>query len=140
MRRRSSSDESLPIPRRHRRALIIIRDVAASLTAILAYVLAALCVGWVASMLLAPLGYVWPRFALEAAISTGLGMLASWRLTHFLFPGRSGKMIVATFAGAVAIVFLVGWNGSINGLHTGQASLLVVLAYGLFWPHRKPAR
>lgn len=104
-----------------------------------AYVLAALGAGWVVSMLLEPLGYIWPRFAIEAVISTCLGMLASWRLTNALFPSRSGEVIFATFAGAVALVSLAGGNSPINWLHAGQALLLVGLAYGLFWPHRKPA-
>ena len=106
----------------------------------MAYVVAALCVGWIVSILLTPMGYVWPRFAAEAAISTSLGMIASWRLTNVLFPNRSGKVIFATFAGLVVLVSLAGRNSSVNWLHAGQALLLVGLAYGLFWPHRRRAR
>ena len=109
------------------------------MVAIAAYVLAALCVGWVVSILLTPMGYVWPRFAAEAAISTCLGMIASWQLTNLLFPNRSGRGIFAAFAGAVALVSLAGRNNSVNWLHAGQALLLVALAYGLFWPHRRGA-
>lgn len=96
--------------------------------------------GWIVSILLTPLGYVWPRFAAEAAISTCLGMLASWRLTNALFPNRSGRVIFAAFAGVVVLVALMGRSNSLHWLQTGQALLLVGLAYGLFWPHRRPAR
>ena len=116
------------------------REIAASAVAIAAYVLTALCAGWVVSVLLAPLGYVWPRFAAEAVISTCLGMIASWRLTNVLFPDRSGRVIFAAFAGVVLLAALAGRNISPNWLHTGQALLLVGLAYGLFWPHGRPAR
>lgn len=112
----------------------------ASGVAVAAYVVAALCVGWIVSILLAPLGYVWPRFAAEAVISTCLGMIASWRLTNVLFPDRSGKVIFAAFAGVVLLAALAGWNSSPNWLHAGQALLLVGLAYGLFWPRGRPAR
>lgn len=118
----------------------IARAIAASGVAVLTYVVAALCAGWLVSILLAPLGYVWPRFAAEAAISTCLGMIASWRLTNLLFPDRSGRVIFAAFAGVVLLVVLAGGTGSPNWLHTGQALLLVGLAYGLFWPHRRAAR
>lgn len=104
------------------------------------YVLVALCAGWVVSALLAPMGYVWPRFAIEAAMSTGVGMLASRWLTNALFPDRSGKVIFATFAGAVVLISLAERNSSINWLHTGQALLLLGLAWLLFWPRRDPAR
>ncbi len=104
-----------------------------------AYVLVALCTGWVVSALLGPMGYVWPRFAIEAAMSTGVGMLASWWLTNALFAGRSGKVIFATFAGAVVLIAVAGRDSSINWLHTGQALLLVGLAWVLFWPRRDPA-
>ncbi|MNS57087.1 hypothetical protein D3C72_899640 [compost metagenome] len=104
------------------------------------YILAALCVGWVVSILLNPMGYVWPRFAIEAAISTALGMMASWRLTNALFPRRSGKVVFAAFAGVVLLVSLAGRSNSVNWLHTAQALLLVGLAYALFWPHRTRAR
>lgn len=86
------------------------------------------------------MGYVWPRFAAEATISTGLGMIASWRLTNLLFPNRSGKWIVAGFIGVVILASLASLNNATNWLHTGQALLLVGLAYGLFWPHRSPPR
>ncbi|QYF87005.1 hypothetical protein [Brevundimonas sp. PAMC22021] len=102
--------------------------------------MAALCVGWPVSILLEPMGYDRPRFAAEAAISTCLGTIASWRLTNALFPSRPGKWIFAAFAGVVALVSLAGGNNSANWLHTGQALLLVGLAYALFWPHRRPAR
>lgn len=116
---------------------VIAHQILASVGAIATYVVAALLVGWVVSMLLAPMGYDWPRFAAEAAISTGLGMIASWRLTNVLFPHRSGRWIFAAFAGVVALVFLAGWNSAVNWLHTAQALFLVGLAYGLFWPHRR---
>ena len=120
--------------------MTVARQIAASAVAVVAYVVAALCAGWFLSILLAPLGYVWPRFAAEAAISTCLGMIASWRLTNVLFPDRSGRVIFAAFVGVVLLVVLAGGNSSPNWLHTGQALLLVGLAYGLFWPHRRPAR
>jgi hypothetical protein len=122
------------------KGLAVARHVVASGIAVAAYVVAALCTGWLVSSLLAPLGYVWPRFAAEAAISTGLGMIVSWRLTNVLFPDRSGKVIVAAFVGVVLLAVLAGRNSPANWLHTGQALLLVGLAYGLFWPHRSPAR
>ena len=121
------------------RSSALAREIAASVVAVTAYVIAALCVGWVVSIMLRPMGYDWPRFAAEAAISTFLGMIASWRLTNVLFPDRSGRGIFAAFAGVVALVSLAGGTHSVNWLHTGQALLLVGLAYGLFWPHRKPA-
>ena len=105
----------------------------------MAYVIAALCVGWLVSILLQPMGYVWLRFAAEAAISTGIGMIASWRLTNALFPNRSGKWVVAVFVAAVALVSLAAPAGAPNWLQTGQALLLVGLAFGLFWPRRRPA-
>lgn len=86
------------------------------------------------------MGYAWPRFAVEAAISTCLGMIVSWRLTKVLFPNRSGKVIFAAFAGVVVLVSLAGRNNALNWLHTAQALLLIALAYGLFWPHRRQAR
>ncbi|AYG93790.1 hypothetical protein D8I30_00295 [Brevundimonas naejangsanensis] len=122
------------------RSLAVARDIAASVVAMAAYILAALCVGWVVSILLKPMGYVWPRFAIGAAISTCLGMIASWRLTNALFPRRSGKAIFAAFAGVVLLVSLTGRSNAVNWLHTGQALLLVGLAYGLFWPHRRRSR
>jgi hypothetical protein len=85
------------------------------------------------------MGYVWPRFAIEAAVSTCLGMIASWRLTNALLPKRSGKAVFLGFGGVVLLVFLSGLGTTVNWLHTGQAILLVGLAYGLFWPHRKRA-
>ncbi|MBD7941691.1 hypothetical protein [Brevundimonas guildfordensis] len=105
----------------------------------MAYVIAALCVGWLVSILLQPMGYVWLRFAAEAAISTGIGMIASWRLTNALFPNRSGKWVVAAFVAAVALVSLAAPGGSPDWLQTGQALLLVGLAFGLFWPRRRLA-
>lgn len=126
-------------PRRHSRSAAA-RDAAASVVAIASYILAALCAGWVVSILLRPMGYAWPRFAIEAAISTSLGMLASWHLTNVLFPRLSGKIIFAAFAGIVLLVSLAGRSNVVNWLHTAQALLLVGLAYGLFWPRRKPAR
>lgn len=105
-----------------------------------AYVVAASGIGGVVSILLAPLAYDWPRFAAEAVISTGLGMVVSWRLTTLLFPDRSGRMIVAAFAGVVLLAVLAGASGSPNWLYTGQALLLVGLAWGLFWPRDRPAR
>ncbi|MBU2272118.1 MAG: hypothetical protein KKE52_12545 [Alphaproteobacteria bacterium] len=122
------------------RGLTIAREIAASGLAVATYVVAALCAGWIVSILLAPLGYAWPRFAAEAAISTCLGMIASWRLTNLLFPDRSGRVIFAAFAGVVLLAVLAGRNGAPNWLHTAQALLLVGLAWGLFWPHRRPAR
>jgi hypothetical protein len=113
-----------------------VRDVVASVAAVATYILAALCAGWLVSLLLDPLGYVWPRYAVEAAISTCLGMIASWRLTNALLPRRSGKVIFAAFAGVVLLVLLMGRSSSVNWLHMAQALLLVGLAYGLFWPHR----
>ena len=121
------------------RSSAVAREIAAGLVAVAAYVIAALCVGWVVSIMLRPMGYDWPSFAAEAAISTFLGMIASWRLTDVLFPDRSGRGIFAAFAGVVALVSLAGGAHAVNWLHTGQALLLVGLAYGLFWPHRKPA-
>lgn len=115
-------------------------EIAASAIALAAYVVAALCVGRVISGLLEPMGYVWTRFAAEAATSTCLGMIASWRLTSILFPNHSGKVVFATFAGVVLLVSMAGRSDSVNWLHTGQALLLVALAYGLFWPHRSRAR
>lgn len=109
------------------------------MVAVATYIVAALCVGWLASILLGPMGYVWPRFAIEAAVSTCLGMIASWGLTNVLFPRRSGKMIFAAFAGVVLLVLLLGQNDPVNWLHIAQALLLVGLAYGLFWPHGKRA-
>lgn len=114
-------------------------EVAASGTAVVAYVIAALCVGWLVSILLQPMGYVWLRFAAEAAISTCIGMIASWRLTNALFPNRLGKWVVAAFVAVVVLVSLAGRGGSSNWLHTGQVLLLVSLAFGLFWPHRRRA-
>lgn len=102
-----------------------------------AYVIAALCVGWFVSILLQPMGYVWLGFAAEAAISTCIGMIASWRLTNALFPNRSGKWVVAAFVAVVALVSLADREGSPNWLQTGQALLLVGLAFGLFWPRRR---
>jgi hypothetical protein len=118
----------------------IAREIAASAVAVAAYLVAALCAGWVVSILLAPLGYAWPRFAAQAAISTCLGMIASWRLTNVLFPDRSGRVIFGAFAGAVLLAAVAGRNSPPNWLHAGQALLLVGLAYALFWPHRRPAR
>lgn len=83
-----------------------------------------------------PIGHVWSRYAAEAAISTGLGMLAAQRLTNLLFPRRSGK---AAFAGVVAFVIRLGAADAPNWLHLGQAALLLGLAYGLFWPHWRRA-
>lgn len=119
------------------RSLVFARVIAACGVSMAAYVVAALCVGWLVSLLLGPMGYAWPRFAIEAALSTCLGMVASWRLTNALFPRRSGRAIFATFAGVVLLVVLMGRNSSVNWLHTAQALLLVGLAYGLFWPHRQ---
>lgn len=124
----------------HRRSSAVAHGIAAGAVAVAAYIMAALCAGWLVSILLEPMGYDWPRFAAEAAISTCVGMIASWRLTNALFPNRSGKWIFAAFAGVVGLVSLAGGNDSANWLHTGQALLLVGLAYGLFWPHRGPAR
>lgn len=107
------------------------------MSAVAIYILAALCAGWLVSILLDPMGYVWPRYAAEAALSTCLGMIASWRLTDALFPRRSGKVIFAAFAGVVLLVILMGWTSSVNWLHLVQALLLVSLAYGLFWPHQR---
>lgn len=121
------------------RSSAVAREIAASVVAVAAYLIAALCVGWVVSIMLQPMSYDWPRFAAEAAISTFLGMIASWRLTDVLFPDRSGRGIFAAFAGVVALVSLAGGTNSVNWLHTGQALLLVGLAYGLFWPHRRLA-
>lgn len=118
----------------------VAHEIAASAVALAAYVVAALCVGWVVSTLLEPIGYVWPRFAVEAAISTCLGMIASWRLTNVLFPNRSGRGLFAAFAVLVLLVLLAGRSSSVNWLHAGQALFLVALAYGLFWPHRRRAR
>mgnify|MGYP003575343338 CR=1 FL=1 len=126
----------IPIKRR-RKALTVARDMAASLTALGAYVPAAWCVGWLVSRLLEPLGHAWPRFALEAAISTVLGVLASRQLTNSLFPVRSGKLIVATFAIAVLVAVIAGGNHPMSLLHASQSLLLVGLAYGLFWPHQQ---
>lgn len=108
--------------------------------ALAAYVVAALCTGHIASILLQPFGYSWPRFAAVAVISTCLGMIVSWRLTKALFPDRSGRAIFATFAAAVLIVATAGRTSDVNWLHLGQALLLVAIAYGLFWPHSNPAR
>ena len=116
------------------------RDIAAGALAVAAYILAALCVGWLVSIPLGPLGYVWPRFAIEAAVSTCLGMVASWLLTNALLPKRSGKVVFAAFAGVVLLVSVVGRGADPNWLHVGQAVLLLALAYGLFWPHRRQAR
>lgn len=112
------------------------REIAASVVAVAAYVAVALCAGWAVSTILRPMGHDWPRFAAEAAISTVVGMIASWRLTHMLFPDRSGRRIFLAFAGVVGLVALAGGADPVNWLHTGQALLLVGLAYGLFWPHR----
>jgi len=120
--------------------LTVAREIAASAAAVVAYVVAALCIGWIVSVLLTPLDYAWPRFAAEAAISTSLGMIVSWRLTKALFPSRSGKVIFAAFAGVVLLAALAGWNSTPNWLHIGQALLLIGLAYGLFWPRRRTAR
>lgn len=108
--------------------------------AVAAYIVAALCVGWLLSILLRPMGYAWPRFAIEAAVSTCLGMIASWLLTNALLPWRSGKAVFLAFAGVVLLISLSGRSTAVNWLHTGQATLLVGLAYGLFWPHRRQAR
>lgn len=121
---------------RHRSS-VFAREIAACVVSVAAYIAAALCVGWIVSNLLGPMGYAWPRFALEAAMSTCLGMVASWRLTNALFPRRSGKAIFAAFAGVVLLVLLMGRNSSVTWLHATQALLLVGLAYVLFWPHRK---
>ncbi len=86
------------------------------------------------------MGYAWPRFAIEAAVSTCLGMVASWLLTNALLPRRSGKAIFVAFAGVVLLVLLEGRSTALNGLHIGQAGVLLALAYGLFWPHRRQAR
>ena len=122
------------------RSFPVARGIAASGVALATYVVAALSVGWVVSILLEPMGYVWRRFAAEAAISTCMGMVASWRLTNILFPNHSGKVVFAAFAGVVLLVSPPGRSNSVNWLHTGQALLLVALAYGLFWPHRRRAR
>jgi hypothetical protein len=136
---RSSSRESVirPLPRN---LWATLRDIAASVFAVVVYVVVAFCTGLLASILLAPFGYDWPRFAVEAAVTTCLGMIVSWRLTNALFPNRSGKWLFAAFAGVVVIAVLAGRTGSPNWLHLGQATLLVVLAYGLFWPHVRSAR
>lgn len=104
------------------------------------YVVVAFCTGLLASALLTPLGYDWPRFALEAVVSTCLGMIVSRGLTNALFPGRSGLWVFAAFAGVVSVLVLAGRSGAPNWLHLGQAMLLVALAYGLFWPHGRTAR
>lgn len=106
----------------------------------MAYVAGAFCAGLLASIVLAPFGYGWPRFAVEAAVSTCLGMIVSRRLTNALFPDRSGKWVFAAFAGVVSVLVLAGRSGAPNWLHLGQAMLLVALAYGLFWPHGRTAR
>lgn len=108
--------------------------------AVAAYILAALCVGWLVSILLGPMGYAWPRFAIEAAVSTCLGMIASWSLTNALLPRRSGKAVFLAFASVVLLVSVSGRSTTVNWLHTGQAVLLLALAYGLFWPHGERAR
>jgi hypothetical protein len=120
--------------------LAVVRDIAACVVAMASYILAALCIGWAISTLLKPMGYVWPRFAIVAALSTSLGMLVSWCLTNALFPRRSGKVIFAAFAGVVLLVSLAGRGNAVNWLHTAQALLLVGLAYVLFWPHRRHVR
>lgn len=119
--------------------MAIARDIAASVFAVVAYVGVAFCTGLLTSVMLTPLGYDWPRFALEAGVSTCLGMIVSRRLTNALFPNRSGQWVVAAFAGVVLIVVLLGLGGEPNWLHLGQAMLLVALAYGLFWPHGRTA-
>lgn len=101
--------------------------------------MAALGVGWLVSIPLEPLGYAWSRFAIEAAASTCLGMVASRLLTNALLPRRSGKAVFAAFAAVVLLVFLEGGGTAPNWLHTGQAVLLLTLAYGLFWPHGRQA-
>ena len=116
------------------------RNVAAGALAVVTYIVAALCVGWLVSLMLGPMGYAWPRFAIEAAVSTCLGMIASWRLMNTLLPWRSGKAIFFAFAGVVLLVSLSGRSTTVNGLHAGQAVLLLALAYGLFWPHGERAR
>jgi Kef-type K+ transport system membrane component KefB len=108
--------------------------------AVAAYMLAALCVSWLVSSLFGPMEYAWSRFAIEAVVSTCLGMIVSWRLTKALFSKRSGKVVFLAFAGVVLLVFLSGRNTTVNMLHTGQAVLLLGLAYGFFWPHRRRAR
>lgn len=67
-------------------------------------------------------------------------MVASWLLTNALFPRRSGKAVFAAFACVVLLISLVGRSTALNWLHTGQAVLLLTLAYGLFWPHRRQIR
>lgn len=129
----------LVIDQLQQRSLAVAREIAASVVAVAAYTVAALCVGWIVSILLGPMGFVWPRFAIEAAISTGLGMVASRLVTNALFPRRSGKVIFAAFAAVVLLVLLSGRTSSTNWLHLAQALLLVGLAYGLFWPHRRRA-
>lgn len=122
------------------RSLAVVRDIAAGAIAVSAYIVAAMCVGWLVSILLGPMGYAWHRFAIEAAVSTCLGMIASWRLTNALLPMRSGKAVVLAFAVVVLLITLGGRSTAVNWLHAGQAVLLVALAYGLFWPHRRWAR
>lgn len=134
-----AAEEGLTLSKGRGRRSEIARDIVASAVAIATYVIAALCAGWAVSILLAPMGYGGLRFAIEAAISTALGMLASRAATSALFPNRSGKVIFATFAGMVVLVSVVALNKPVNWLHTGQALLLVVLAYGMFWPHRRRA-
>lgn len=122
------------------RVSVVARNVAAGVMAVATYFVAALCTGWLVSLLLGPMGYVWPRFAIEAVVSTCLGMIASWWLTNAVLPRRSGKVVSLAFAGVVALIFLSGRSTTVNWLHTGQAALLVALAYGLFWPHRRRPR
>lgn len=61
------------------------------------------------------MSYVWPRFAVEAATSTCLGMIASWRLTNVLFPnclGReSSRYSLESFCSSYCRLGAVQWTG-----------------------------
>ena len=140
----AASDQHLPLARliidqRLLGSPAVARDIAAGALAVSAYIIAALCVGWLVSIPLGAMGYAWPRFAIEAAVSTCLGTVVSWLLTNAVLPRRSGKVVFAAFAGVVLLVSLLGRSTAQNWLHIGQAVLLLALAYGLFWPHRRQA-
>lgn len=113
----------------------------AVLTALSAYVIVALAVGWLVAFAFADFGPGWPRFLAEAVVSTIVGMIVSWRLTTKVFPSLSGGAIFAAFACVtVASIFLglIEHGRPPSWLQTLQSLLLITLSFGLFWACKKP--
>lgn len=107
----------------------------------LAYLASAFLAGWVLSIALANLAPAWPRFLVHAVVSTLIGMIVSRLLTDRVFPSRSGRVIVAAFAGVTIATIALGWAGSArppSWLQAFQSVLLVGLAFGLFPARQTP--